>query len=298
MGAEAQLLADEWLAHLRVERGLAPRTVAAYSSDLAKFFAYLERASVAELRDVTHGVVSGFLVEASTSGAGARSQARYLSALSGFFAYLVAERHLRVDPTDLVDGPRLPRKLPVVLSRDEVLRLLAAPDGSSPNTIRDRAMLHTMYAAGLRVSELVSLAQNDLNLETGFVAAYGKGGKRRVVPVGEVAREHLGVYLREVRPRWANEAERAVFVTSQRKPMTRQGFWKLVKRYARAAGITKAISPHKLRHSFATHVLLGGADLRVVQTMLGHADISTTQIYTHVGGDHVREAHARFHPRG
>lgn len=297
MTAEAHLLVDEWLAQLRVERGLSPRTVTAYATDLGKFFAYIDREGIA-LTAVTHGVVSGFLVESSTAGIGARSQARYLSALSGFFGYLVAERHMRADPTELVDGPRLRQKLPVVLSRDEVLRLLDAPSGDRPNGVRDRAMLHAMYAAGLRVSELVTLELKDLNLETGFVAAYGKGGKRRVVPLGEVAREHIRAYLRDVRPLWATPAERAVFVTAQKRPMTRQGFWKLVKQYARAAGITRAISPHKLRHSFATHVLLGGADLRVVQTMLGHADISTTQVYTHVGGDHVRAAHERYHPRG
>jgi integrase/recombinase XerD len=297
MATEAHLLVDEWIAHLEVERGLAARTVAAYATDLAKFLRYLEDAGVA-LDAVDDVAISGFLVSVSRAGIGARSQARYLSALSGFFGYLVAERHLPKDPTELVDGPKLLAKLPQVLSRGEVLRLLEAPAGDHPNRIRDRAMLHTMYAAGLRVSELVSLGLSDLNLETGFVSAYGKGGKRRVVPLGEVARAHVRRYLDEVRPRLAQPTERAVFLTSHKKPMTRQAFWKLVKTYAVVAGITKPISPHKLRHSFATHLLLGGADLRVVQTMLGHADISTTQVYTHVGGDHVRTAHERYHPRG
>lgn len=297
MSADAHLLLDEWLAQLQVERGLSPRTVTAYATDVGKFVAHLERERI-ELSAVTHGVVSGFLVESSRAGVGARSQARYLSALSGFFGYLVAERYLRADPTELVDGPRVSNKLPGVLSPDEVLRLLEAPKGERPNHVRDRAMLQVMYAAGLRVSELVSLELKDLNLETGFVAAYGKGRKRRVVPLGEVAREHVEAYLRDVRPRWATPSERVVFLTGQKKPMTRQGFWKLVKRYARVAGITRAISPHKLRHSFATHVLLGGADLRAVQTMLGHADIATTQVYTHVTGGHVRAAHERYHPRG
>jgi integrase/recombinase XerD len=297
MATEADLLIDEWVAHLEVERGLSPKTVAAYSADLAKFFRYLDETKVT-LMEVDDVVISGFLVSVSRAGIGARSQARYLSALAGFFGYLVAERRLPKDPTELVDGPRLHTKLPQVLSRDEVLRLLEAPAGDDPKRVRDRAMLHTMYAAGLRVSELVSLGLSDLNLETGFVSAFGKGGKRRIVPLGEVARAHIERYLAEVRPRFASPAERAVFLTSRRKPMTRQAFWKLVKGYAVAAGITKPISPHKLRHSFATHLLLGGADLRVVQTMLGHADISTTQVYTHIGSEHLRTSHERYHPRG
>jgi integrase/recombinase XerD len=295
--ASPSLVVDEWLAHLEVERGLARRTIAAYATDLAKLFRYLDEAKIA-LEDVDDAVISGFLVSVARAGVGARSQARYLSTLSGFFGYLVAERRLPVDPTELVDGPRLHPKLPQVLSRGEILRLLEAPAGDHPNRVRDRAMLHTMYAAGLRVSELVSLELAELNLETGFVSAFGKGGKRRVVPLGQVACAHVERYLAEVRPRYAPPSERAVFVTTHKKPMTRQAFWKLVKGYAAAAGITKPISPHKLRHSFATHLLLGGADLRVVQTLLGHADIATTQVYTHVGGEHLRASHERYHPRG
>jgi integrase/recombinase XerD len=198
----------------------------------------------------------------------------------------------------LLEGPRLLRRLPDILNRDEVLRLLETPKGPKPNRVRDRAMLHTMYAAGLRVSELVDLDLADVNLEEGFVSALGKGNKRRIVPIGAHARAAMAEYLSEVRPKWARSASRACFVTARGKAMTRQGFWSLVKKYARAAGITKPISPHKLRHSFATHLLAGGADLRSVQTMLGHADISTTQIYTHVTGEHLRKMHERYHPRG
>lgn len=190
------------------------------------------------------------------------------------------------------------RKLPDILSDDEVLRLLEAPRGDKPNRVRDRAMLHTMYAAGLRVSELVGLDLRDVNLAEGFVAALGKGNKRRIVPIGDHARVTLVEYLTDVRPRWASPSGRACFVTARGKAMTRQGFWRIVKKYAAAAGITKPISPHKLRHSFATHLLSGGADLRSVQAMLGHSDISTTQIYTHVTGDHLRKMHERYHPRG
>lgn len=288
---------DDYIQHLRVERGLSEHTVDGYARDLVRFGKWLvdERAA---LDQVDEARVAGYLVTLSQAGLSARTQARALSSIRGFFRFLVQERREQLDPTELLEGPRLLRKLPDVLNRDEVLRLLNAPIGVKPNRIRDRAMLHTMYAAGLRVSELVNLDLADLHLEEGFVSALGKGNKRRLVPIGDHARSALAEYLTEVRPRWAKPASRACFVTSRGKPMTRQSFWSLVKRYARAAGITKPISPHKLRHSFATHLLSGGADLRSVQTMLGHVDISTTQIYTHVSGDHLRKMHERYHPRG
>jgi integrase/recombinase XerD len=288
---------DDYIQHLRVERGLSEHTVQGYARDLVRFGNWLvdERAPLDEIDEAR---VAGHLVTLSQAGLSARTQARALSSIRGFFRFLVQERRHQLDPTELLEGPRLLRKLPDVLNRDEVLRLLNAPIGVKPNRIRDRAMLHTMYAAGLRVSELVNLDLADLHLEEAFVSALGKGNKRRLVPIGDHARSALAEYLSEVRPRWAKPASRACFVTSRGKPMTRQSFWALVKRYARGAGITKPISPHKLRHSFATHLLAGGADLRSVQTMLGHVDISTTQIYTHVSGDHLRKMHERYHPRG
>ncbi|MGB5813269.1 MAG: site-specific tyrosine recombinase XerD [Polyangiales bacterium] len=288
---------DEYIQHLRVERGLSPHTVDGYAHDLTRFGSWLldEGTRLPVVREVN---VAAYLVSLSQLGLSARTQARALSAIRGFFRFLVQEgRHDR-DPTELLEGPRLLRKLPDVLSHDEILRLLEAPVGDRPNRVRDRAMLHTMYAAGLRVTELVNLDLGDVNLAEGFVTALGKGNKRRIVPIGEHARVALRSYLADVRPRWARAASRACFVTSRGGPMTRQSFWALVKKYAVAAGITKQISPHKLRHSFATHLLAGGADLRAVQTMLGHADISTTQIYTHVSGEHLRAMHRRYHPRG
>jgi len=288
---------DDYIQHLRVERGLSRNTVDGYARDLVRFGAWLadERTSLAEVEEAR---VAGYLVTLSQEGLSARTQARALSSIRGLFRFLVQEGRQRRDPTELLEGPRLLRKLPNVLNRDEVLRLLEAPKGTKPNRVRDRAMLHTMYAAGLRVSELVDLDLGDVNLDEGFVSALGKGNKRRIVPIGAYARLAMTEYLSEVRPKWARPASRACFVTARGKAMTRQGFWGVVKKYARAAGITKAISPHKLRHSFATHLLAGGADLRSVQTMLGHADISTTQIYTHVTGDHLRKMHERYHPRG
>lgn len=288
---------DGYFDHLKAERGLSLKTVSAYAADLNRFRAYLERQK-RSLAGVDTGAVSGFLVEASRSGLRARSQARLLSSLRGLFKYLVGEQLIGRDPTELIDAPRVRNKLPGLLGREEVNRLLAAPSLAKPRGIRDAAMLHAMYATGLRVSELVQLELGDLDLAQGFVAAFGKGSKRRVVPLGELARESITVYLQRVRPRWAGLGEKTVFVTSRGRRMTRQGFWKLIKAYARGAGIERDISPHVLRHSFATHLLQGGADLRVVQTMLGHADIATTQIYTHVSGEHLRAMHARYHPRG
>ena len=294
---ENDLLIDAFLQHVRIEKGLAARTASAYASDLAAFSLFLARAGRG-LDEVEGGDLSLFLAERSRAGLSARSQARLLSALRGLFSFLVAEKHVRRDPTELVDSPRAPKKLPVVLSREEVLALLSAPDEETPRGLRDAAMLHTMYAAGLRVSELVSLSLGDVNLETGFVQAFGKGGKRRIVPLGAPARRRIERWRAEVRPRWAPESSRALFVTDRGKAMTRQGFFELVRRYALRAGIGKPLSPHKLRHSFATHLLLGGADLRAVQTMLGHADITTTQVYTHLTGDHLAHVHGTYHPRG
>jgi len=294
---ENDLLIDAFLQHVRIEKGLAARTAAAYASDLSTLASFLARVGRG-LDEVEGHDLSTFLTERSRAGLGARSQARLLSAVRGLFSYLVAEKHVRRDPTELVDSPRAPKKLPVVLSREEVLALLSAPDEETPRGIRDAAMLHTMYAAGLRVSELVSLSLGDVNLETGFVQAFGKGGKRRLVPLGAPARRRIERWRAEVRARWAPEGSRALFVTDRGKPMTRQGFFVLVRRYALIAGISKTLSPHKLRHSFATHLLLGGADLRTVQTMLGHADITTTQVYTHLTGDHLAHVHGTYHPRG
>jgi integrase/recombinase XerD len=285
---------DAYLDHLRVERGLAKNTLEAYARDLGRLTSRLpERAGA---KDVTEEVVARLLVENVKTGFGARSSARQLSALRGFFKFLVKERAVEADPTALVERPRLGRKLPKVLSFAEIERLLEAPPVDTDRGMRDRAMIQLMYASGLRVSELCALELGDLDTKTGVVRAFGKGGKRRLVPVGEAALEAIGVYLRDVRPKRQSRAA-ALFLSPRGGAMTRQGFWKLLKRYARVAGITTPLSPHKLRHSFATHLLRGGADLRAVQAMLGHADLGTTEIYTRVAQDHVRAAHARAHPR-
>lgn len=294
---EDDLLVDGFLQHVRIEKGLSPKTAEAYASDLAPFARFLaERGRT--LDSVGGAELSDFLAVRARAGLSPRSQARLLSALRGLFAFLLAEKHVRVDPTELLDAPKKTRKLPVVLSREEVLALLSAPDEETPRGLRDAAMLHTMYAAGLRVTELVTLEIGDVNLETGFLQAFGKGRKRRVVPLGMPARRRIEQYRSEVRGAWANAGERTLFVTERGSGMTRQAFFQIVRKYALHAGIAKVLSPHKLRHSFATHLLLGGADLRAVQTMLGHADIATTEVYTHVTGDHLAQVHATYHPRG
>jgi integrase/recombinase XerD len=290
-------LVDDYLSHLKVERGLAPRTINAYASDLAAFADFAEDSGL-EAEGIAPDTITEYLGRLSRRGLKRRSQARTLSALRGLFGHLRTERYLPADPTEDADSPRIQRTLPVVLTREEVERLLAAPDPGTPRGMRDAAMLHTMYAAGLRVSELVSLRLSDMDLQAGFLAVTGKGDKRRLVPIGEWAVAMIARYMEESRPRWARPGETAVFLTNRRAPMTRQAFWLVIRRYAAAAGIRKALSPHKLRHSFATHLLEGGADLRSVQAMLGHVDISTTQIYTHVTTDHILRVHRKYHPRG
>jgi integrase/recombinase XerD len=287
---------DRYLDHLQVERGLSERTRSAYASDLRRVLGLFE-ARERSLAEVDGGSINSVLLDLARGGLGARSQARLLSSLRGLYRYLQEERLIERSPLELVRSPRLTRKLPSLLNRDEVLRLLSAPELDSPRGVRDAAMLQAMYAAGLRVSELVHLELGDVELRGGYVKVLGKGRKRRIVPLTPSACSAIERYLREIRPGWARPTARVLFLTPRKHGMTRQGFWKLIKRYAAAAGIVKSMTPHMLRHSFATHLLQGGADLRAVQTMLGHADIGTTQIYTHVTGDHLRSMHARCHPR-
>jgi integrase/recombinase XerD len=282
---------------LRVERGLSSNSVSSYATDLGKLAAFAEERGVVDTEKLDSVVVARFLVSLDRSGLAARSAARHLSAVRGFCRFLVRERQTPADPTALLTAPKLGRRLPVVLSFDEVIRLLEAPDITRPRGRRDRAMLSMMYAAGLRVSELCALKPADVDRQRGFVSVLGKGQKRRLVPVGEVALADLEAYLAAPHPEHRARGPATLFVSSWGKPLSRQAFWKLVLRYARQVGITKPISPHKLRHSFATHLLERGADLRSVQAMLGHANIATTEVYTHVAPDHVRRAHQRAHPR-
>lgn len=306
-------LVEAYLNHLRVERALSPRTLEAYGRDLNKLLAFAEESGVSRADAVDLGTISGFLSRLAHDGLGARSAARHLSAVRGFMKFLLREGLLSADPTELSARPRFGRRLPRTLSEAEVLRLLSAPDLSTLRGLRDRAMLSVTYAAGLRVSELVGLTAGDVDLSRGIVSALGKGGKRRLVPLGNITLDHLQAYLKAradtlsdtragaIATAATTRARKAgpdvLFPSPRGGALTRQGFWKIVGRYARGIGIRGRVYPHQLRHSFATHLLTGGADLRSVQTMLGHASVTTTEIYTHVSGDHVRNAHRRSHPR-
>ena len=287
---------DAYLDHLRVERALAGNTVEAYARDLGKLCAHAEEHGAADVKGLDASVVSTFLVALGREGIGARSAARHLSAVRGFVKFLRHERAIEGDPCALVDRPRIGRRLPKVLGTGEVGDLLEAPDATTFRGLRDRAMLHLLYAAGLRVSELVGLKVGDVDKKRGLVSPLGKGGKRRLVPLGEPALDALDAYL-AVRKDHPGAEGTVLFLSPRGKALTRQGFWKLITAYARGVGIAKPASPHKLRHSFATHLLEGGADLRSVQALLGHADISTTEIYTHVADDHVKRAYKKAHPR-
>ncbi len=292
---------DLYLDHLKVERGLAPATLDGYGRDLTRLVGFLGARGRVDVDDVTAGDLTDHLIELADAGLVARSRARALVAIRGLFRHLVAERWLDADPGELLEAPRAVPRSPVVLGERAVADLLAAPRRDTPRGRRDAAMLELLYASGLRVSELVRLPLADVNLRAGFVRVTGKGRKTRLVPMGAGARDAIVRYLAEVRPAWLRgRDEPALFLTERGRPMTRQGFWKLLGAYARAAGVRAvggAVSPHKLRHSFATHLLERGADLRAVQAMLGHADIATTQLYTHVSRAHLIEQYRKAHPR-
>ncbi len=288
---------DLYLDHLKVERNLAPNTVAAYARDLARFATFCIGRKRHELAAIGSQEVLEHLIELSAAKLSVRTQARQLVTLRGLFRYLRAEKHLSADPTAGVELPRIGRKLPEVLTLDEVERLLAAPDRATPRGLRDAAMLELLYATGLRASELCALRVDDLNPETGVVSTVGKGRKQRLVPVGQAALALLREYLEKARPRLDKHRVNELFLSRLGRRLSRQAFWKMVSEAAVAAGIHKSIYPHMLRHSFATHLLERGADLRAVQAMLGHADISTTQIYTHVSRSHLVDVYRRHHPR-
>ena len=290
---------DAYLSYVRVEKGLADNTIDAYGRDLLALAASLTTQGVAEARDVRVNHVLAHLVELSKNGSGIRTQARHLVAIRQLFRFLVKEKVIASDPVADIEMPRAGRKLPEFLDVDEVERLLGTPDARTPRGSRDRAMLEVLYATGLRVTELVTLPSDGLDAERGFVLVRGKGNKERVVPLGQHALTALEHYVRGARPTFlgTHKTSTALFLRTGGDPMTRQGFWKLLKGHAVAAGITKPLSPHKLRHSFATHLVERGADLRAVQAMLGHAELSTTEIYTHVNRERLRQIYGDHHPR-
>ena len=289
-------LLPECLSVLVVERGLAANSVEAYRRDLERFGRWLAAAGVS-VTSCERADLRRYLTELRGRGLAARSAARSLAAMRGLFRYLLEAGEIARDPTLELESPRLMRGLPHFLSTGEVEALLAAPDTSTALGVRDRAMLETLYATGLRVSELVSVAVSGVRLDPGFVRVWGKGSKERIVPLGSSARAWIGRYLSEVRPALDRRRAAELFLSVRAAAMTRQSVWHMIRRYGRRAGIQAPLSPHVVRHSFATHLLEHGADLRAVQAMLGHANISTTEIYTHVTRERLRALYDAKHPR-
>lgn len=288
-------LLDGYLKAGVFESGLSEKTLVAYASDLSRYIARLEDAGIADPSDILREDVLDHLIALRKEGLAARSVARHLSAIRRFHLYLAAEGLLEKDPTQDFDSPRMTRSLPHVLSPGEVEALIAAPDLGSEKGLRDSAILELFYSCGLRVSELAALTLRDVSLEESSLRVRGKGSKVRIVPLGERAAERLNAWF-DIRPGW-NAKRPSVFVSTRGNQMNRTSVWKVVKDAARSANIRQNVTPHMLRHSFATHLLDNGADLRAVQEMLGHADIATTQIYTHVSTDRLSKAHQEFHPR-
>lgn len=292
-------LVDEYINFLLVEKGLSAATIDAYSRDLARYIRFLRANKIQGISETDTTAILKYLLRLRDQGLGIRSRARHLVTIRGLYRFAVQEKLLKKDPARLVELPKSGVKLPDVLALPEIQKLLDAPDPKSAKGLRDAAMLELLYAAGLRVSELVTLKASAVNLEAGFVRVFGKGSKERVVPMGSHARKKIQTYWDYGRPQLLKaDVSPYLFVARAGNPMTRQGFWKLLKRYGVKAGIQKTVTPHSLRHSFASHLLEGGADLRAVQMMLGHVDISTTQIYTHVARDHLKKMHEKYHPRG
>ena len=292
-------LLDEFCDALWLEDGLSRNTLESYRRDLRLFSAWLSAERGKTLLQAQRMDLLDYLAYKFQRKAKPRSAARLLSSLKRFYRFLLRENRIQADPTLQVDSPKLPRSLPKILTEEDVDALLAAPNVETPVGLRDKSMLEVLYASGLRVSELVALKVAQVSLNMGVVRVMGKGSKERLVPVGEEALTWIRHYLDIARPEiLAGRQADALFITSRGAAMTRQAFWYLIRRYADRAGIRKGISPHTLRHAFATHLLNHGADLRVVQMLLGHADISTTQIYTHVARERLKQLHAKHHPRG
>lgn len=292
-----EALAD-FLHYLRIEKGLAENTVIAYERDLKRYIAYLQDASFTDWNAIQRIDIISFLAMLKKDGKATATIARTISAIRAFHQFLIREQLVKRDVTLHLETPKKSRLLPDVLTVQEVEKLLNI-QGDKPLDIRNKAMLELLYATGLRVSELIELEMNDVHLTLGFVRCIGKGNKERIVPLGELAQVALEQYITYARPILTkrNQSETKLFVNHHGRQLTRQGFWKLIKKLALEAGLTKTITPHTLRHSFATHLLENGADLRAVQEMLGHADISTTQIYTHVTKSRLKDVYQQFHPR-
>ncbi|MGB7292112.1 MAG: site-specific tyrosine recombinase XerD [Thermodesulfobacteriota bacterium] len=291
-------LVDSFLSYQAAVKGLSKNTLESYGRDVLKFVDYLEKRNISGIEDVKYNNILEYVTTLQEERINIRSVARNLVSLKQFFKFLLLEKIIVEDPSLHVKTPKMKRSIPGFLSLEDVERLLSSPNPASYEGIRDRAMLEILYACGIRASELVNLELNSVNFELGYLIVYGKGSKERLVPTGEKARTALKDYLALSRPNiLKTRSSPCLFVTRRGEGMTRQGFWKILKNYAIKCGISKKISPHTIRHSFATHLLERGADLRTIQIMLGHSDISTTQIYTHIAKERLKEIHRKYHPR-
>ncbi|OGX37327.1 MAG: site-specific tyrosine recombinase XerD [Omnitrophica WOR_2 bacterium RIFCSPHIGHO2_02_FULL_52_10] len=292
-------LIKEFINYLAVERGLADNTLLAYQRDLKKYAACLRKMGVKDAKNVKRDQITQFMYGQKKQGLSTNSICRNLAAIKMFHRFLVRERLAQEDPTNLVDTPKLWKRVPEVLTSGEIEAMIEAAKGQGWQAVRDKAILELFYASGMRVSELLNLKTENVNLELGYVRCIGKGRKERIIPIGKRARDALQKYCASVRGKLVkDDMTFSLFVSRLGKKISRQSIWKIIKSYARKARIKKEIKPHTLRHSFATHLLERGADLRSVQEMLGHSDISTTQIYTHVDRERLKTVHKQFHPRG
>lgn len=295
-----EVFLKEYLAVLKLERNLAGNTLASYKNDISAFINFLKNDNVEDLSEVNAKMLVEFFRILKDMGLTSTSAARYHSSLKGFFSYLHQNGYITSNPVDKINAPKLSRKLPVVLNVNEIDNILEVPDTNDKYGLRDKAILETLYACGLRVSELINLRISDLYLKEEVIRVFGKGSKERLVPIGRSAIKWLNKYLTKSRPLLEKKlkSENIVFLNTRGTKFSRMGLWKIICFCAKQAGIEKEVHPHTFRHSFATHLIEGGADLRAVQEMLGHSDISTTQIYTHIDRDYIKQVHKDFHPRG
>lgn len=290
----------EYLASLRLERNLSENTISSYKNDLSSLLNFLKDSGINDPSEIKPKLLNDFFVLLTKLGLSSRSSARYYSSLKGFFGYLFSSGYIEINPMEKISAPKVSKGLPIVLNFNEIEAILSQPDTNKKLGLRDKALLETFYACGLRVSELINLKISDLFLNEEMIRVFGKGSKERFVPIGSSAIKWIEEYLKNSRPLLEKKAksQHVLFLNNRGTKLSRMGIWKLVDSYAKQAGIKKEVHPHTFRHSFATHLLEGGADLRAVQEMLGHVDISTTQIYTHIDRDYIKQIHRDYHPRG
>ncbi len=295
-----ELFLKEYLAHIKLEKNLSQNTVVSYKNDINALISFLKDSSVDDPSNITSDHIRNFFKVIKELGLSGSSSARYFSSLKGFFLYLLKNKYILKNPIEKITAPKISKKLPGVLNIPEIEKILSAPEVEDKLGLRDKTIIELFYACGTRVSELINLKVNDLFLDDEIIRVFGKGSKERLIPIGSSAIKWIGEYLNKSRPLLMkkSKSENNLFLNARGTKLSRMGVWKIIDRYVKEAGIKKKVHPHTFRHSFATHLLEGGADLRAVQEMLGHADISTTQIYTHIDRDYIKQVHKQYHPRG